>query len=154
MEAAGKWLEDALLVGLFVALTLLVVAQIVLRNIGSAGFLWGDGLVRVMVLWIALLGAVAASRDQKHIAIDLARRLLPPSFWRPLSIIAAAFTATVCGFLSYYSWIFVRDSRAFGDTLLGDWPAWLFQLILPVGFALMSYRYALDCLRRIAGVTR
>ena len=154
MEAAGKWLEDALLVGLFAALTLLAVAQIVLRNIGSAGFLWSDGLVRVLVLWIALLGAVAASRDRKHIAIDLARRLLPPSFRRTLSIVVAAFTATVCGFLSYYSWVFVSDSRGFGDTLLGDWPAWIIQLILPVGFALISYRYALECLRRIAGVTR
>lgn len=154
IEAAGRWLEDALLVALFAGLTLLAVLQIVLRNLGSAGFLWGDGLVRVSVLWIALLGAVAASRDQKHIAIDLARRLLPARFWRLVSIVVDAFTATVCGFLAYYSWAFVRDSRAYGDTLLGDWPAWLFQLILPVGFALISYRYALGCLRRVAGVTR
>ncbi|HEY7673183.1 MAG TPA: TRAP transporter small permease [Gammaproteobacteria bacterium] len=154
IESAGRWLEDALLVGLFGVLTLVSVMQILLRNLGFAGFVWGDGLVRIGVLWIALLGAVAASRDQKHIAIDLARRLLPERFWRPVAVVVDAFTATVCGFLAYYSWSFVRDSRAFGDTVLGDWPAWLFQLILPVGFALISYRYASGCLRRIAGVKR
>jgi TRAP-type C4-dicarboxylate transport system permease small subunit len=152
IEATGRWLEDALLVALFAGLTVLAVLQIVLRNLGYAGFLWGDGLVRVAVLWIALLGAVAASRDGKHIAIDLAGRLLPARLWHPLSVLVEAFTATVCGFLAYYSWVFVRDSRSFGDTLLGDWPAWIFQLILPVAFALIAYRYTLGCLRRIAGV--
>jgi TRAP-type C4-dicarboxylate transport system permease small subunit len=71
-----------------------------------------------------------------------------------LAIVVDAFTAAVCGVLAYYSWTFVRDSRAFGDTLLGDWPAWLFQLVLPVGFALIAYRYALGCLRRLVGVER
>jgi TRAP-type C4-dicarboxylate transport system permease small subunit len=151
IEAAGRWLEDTLLVGLFAGLTLVAVMQIVLRNLGLAGFVWADGLVRIGVLWIALLGAVAASRDQKHIAIDLARRLLPARFWRPISIVVNAFAATVCGFLAYYSWTFVRDSRVFGDTLFGDWPAWLFQLILPVAFALISYRYALSCVRGVTG---
>jgi TRAP-type C4-dicarboxylate transport system permease small subunit len=154
IEAAGRWLEDALLVALFAGLTLVAVLQILLRNFGFAGFVWADGLVRIGVLWIALLGAVAASRDRKHIAIDLASRLLPARFWHPLSIVVEAFTATVCGFLAYHSWIFVRDSRAFGDTLFGDWPAWLFQLILPLGFALISYRYALACLRGITGAKR
>jgi TRAP-type C4-dicarboxylate transport system permease small subunit len=154
IEAAGRWLEDAVLLALFAGLTLISVVQIGLRNLGLAGLVWGDGLVRVGVLWIALLGAVAASRDQRHIAIDLAHRLLPTRFWHALAVVVDAFTATVCGFLAYYSWIFVRDSRAFGDTLLGDWPAWLFQLVLPVGFALITYRYALSCLQRIAGVER
>jgi TRAP-type C4-dicarboxylate transport system permease small subunit len=154
MEAAGRWLEDALLVGLFAGLTVLSVAQIVLRNVWSSGLLWGDGLVRISVLWIALLGAVAASRDQKHIAIDLAHRLLPAGWKRPIMIAVDGFTVTVCGVLTYYSWDFVGESRAFGDTLLGDWPAWPFQIILPVGFGLIAYRYALRCLRRLVGVTR
>jgi TRAP-type C4-dicarboxylate transport system permease small subunit len=154
IEAAGRWLENALLVGLFAGLMLLAVAQIVLRNIGSSGLIWGDGLVRVAVLWLALLGAVAASRDQKHIAIGLAHRFLPER-WRRWSLaLVEAFTAVVCGYLTFHSWVFVRDSLEFGDVILGNWPAWLFQLILPVGFGLLAYRYALLCLRRVVGVLR
>ena len=33
------------------------------------------------------------------------------------------------------------DSYAFGDTLFGGWPAWIFQLILPIGFAAIAWRY-------------
>jgi TRAP-type C4-dicarboxylate transport system permease small subunit len=47
----------------------------------------------------------------------------------------------VCGLLAWFSLRFVRDSREFGDVLLGDLPAWWFQLILPVGFGLIAYRY-------------
>jgi TRAP-type C4-dicarboxylate transport system permease small subunit len=25
--------------------------------------------------------------------------------------------------------------------MLGEWPAWVLQLILPIGFALIAYRY-------------
>jgi TRAP-type C4-dicarboxylate transport system permease small subunit len=61
--------------------------------------------------------------------------------WVP-NAVSAAFTTLICGFLAWQSWRFVLDSRAFGDQLLGGWPAWIFQIILPVGFALIAYRYA------------
>jgi TRAP-type C4-dicarboxylate transport system permease small subunit len=150
-EAVGRWLENALLVGLFGGLMILAVTQIVLRNGLSMGLPWADGLIRVAVLWLAVLGAIAASRDQKHIAINLSQRLLPAGARRPALILVEAFTAIVCGWLAWYSWVFVRDSRTFGDLLFGDWPAWIFQAILPVGFALMAYRYGLRSLGRLVG---
>lgn len=151
-EAIGRWLENAMLVALFSGLMLLAVAQILLRNGLSIGLPWADGVIRVTVLWLAVIGAVAASRDEKHIAINLAQRVLPQGFRRPASMLVEAFTATVCAWLAWYSWVFVRDSRDFGDLLFGDWPAWIFQLVLPAGFALIGYRYALRSLSRIVGV--
>ena len=59
------------------------------------------------------------------------------------------FTAIVTGILAWYSAQFVLDSYEFGDRLLGTWPAWAFQLILPIGFALIAYRYTLRMLVRI-----
>jgi TRAP-type C4-dicarboxylate transport system permease small subunit len=56
----------------------LAFAQIVLRNGFDGGIVWADSLLRIMVLWIALIGAVVASRDQRHINIDLISRFLPP----------------------------------------------------------------------------
>ena len=50
--------------------------------------------------------------------------------------------------LAWYSYKFVADSFAAGDRILGgEFPAWSVQLILPVGFALIGYRYAVACLR-------
>ena len=153
-EALGRGLENGLLIGIFAGLMFVAVAQIALRNVWSSGLPWADGFVRIAVLWLAVLGAIAASRDRKHIAINLSQRLLPVVLQRPVLALTEAFTAGVCGCLAYYSWIFVRDSRAFGDVLLGDWPAWLFQAVLPVGFALVAYRHGLRLLGRVAGVVR
>ena len=33
-----------------------------------------------------------------------------------------------------------------GDVLLGGVPAWILQSVLPIGFALMAWRYALQAL--------
>jgi TRAP-type C4-dicarboxylate transport system permease small subunit len=153
-EAIGRWLENALLVTLFAGLMLLAVTQIAMRNVWSAGLPWADGMIRIGVLWIAILGAVAASRDGKHIAIDLAPRLLPARWVGRVLVIAEAFTAAVAATMAWYAWAFVHDSRTFGDVMLGGWPAWLFQAVLPIGFALIAYRYLLRAFGRIVGDTR
>jgi TRAP-type C4-dicarboxylate transport system permease small subunit len=45
-------------------------------------------------------------------------------------------------------------SREFGDQLLGGVPAWMLQLVLPIGFALIAYRYALFTLKELRRVLR
>jgi len=150
LEALGRTLEDALLVVGLASLVVLGSAQILLRNVFSIGLVWADGATRLIVLWVALIGAVAASRDNKHIAIDVVDRFLPPSLRRAAAFVRYLFTAAICAALARYSWVFVRDSREFGDTLLGDLPAWWFQIVMPVAFALIAYRYLL----RAAGALR
>ena len=38
--------------------------------------------------------------------------------------------------------------------MLGNVPAWLLQLVLPVGFALISWRYAVFALQGLLGTER
>lgn len=148
-EALGRSAETWFLVALFILLLLLASAQILLRNVFSSGLAWADGLVRISVLWLAVMGAVAASRDQKHISIDLINRALSGA-WRVAVVVGVRlFTAGVAAFFARQSWRFMQDSRLFEDVLLGGWPAWWFQLILPVGFGLIAYRYATAALRAI-----
>lgn len=154
LERAGalcRKLEDAVLVVGLAALILLASAQILLRNVFSVGLVWADGTLRLIVLWLALLGAMAASRENRHIAINLADRVLAPSLQRAAAALRNLFASVVCAALAWYAWVFVRDSREFDDRLLGDWPAWWFQIIMPVAFGVISYRYlsrAVASLRR------
>jgi len=149
----GRRLEDALLVIGVAALVVIASGQIVLRNVFSIGLVWADGALRLLVLWLALLGAMVASRENRHIAIDVTDRLLAPGLRRAVSVVRSLFTAGICAALAWYSWVFVRDSREFGDTLLGDLPAWWFQVIMPVAFALIAYRYVLRALAALRGRT-
>ena len=142
LERMARAFESGLIMLLLSALILLASSQIVLRNVFSTTLSWGDELVRLMVLWLALVGAVAASRDARQIRIDVLSRILPASLvWVPDGL-ASAVTTVVCGALAWESLRFVQDSRAFEDVLLGSQPAWLFQVILPVGFSIMAWRYA------------
>lgn len=142
-DRAGRLIENVLLVVGVVALIVLAAGQILLRNVFSVGIAWGDPLLRLLVLWLTLVGAVAAARDHKHIAIDAADRLLAPTLRRAVAAGRYLFTSAICAVLAWYSLAFVRESREFGDTLLGNWPAWWFQVVMPVAFALLAYRYLL-----------
>jgi TRAP-type C4-dicarboxylate transport system permease small subunit len=142
-ERVGQLIEGAALVSVLAAMVVLAGAQIVLRNFMNSGFAWGDEALRLMVLWVAMLGAVAASRENRHIAIDALSRVLPkaPKAWA--AVVVHAFTSAVSFTLAWYAWEFVAESREYHDLLLGDLPAWWFQSIIPIGFILIGYRYAI-----------
>ena len=142
----GRWAENAVLFFLLGGLILLSASQIALRNIFSTGLPWADPAVRMMVLWLALAGGIAAGRDRKQIAIDVVTRLLPQRARRIADTVACLFTSAITTAVAWHSLRFVRDSHAFGDTVFGTWPAWIFQIILPIGFAAIAYRYFLRAL--------
>lgn len=132
-------------------LILLGASQIVLRNFLSIGFAWGDGLMRLAVLWLGLLGALAASRDGRHITMGAVTRFLPQRLQIAAGVGADWFGAVISAALSWYAWQFVSDSREFGDTMLGDVPAWWLQVIMPVAFALIALQFLVQSVKRIRG---
>ena len=142
----GRWVENAVLFFLLSGLILLSASQIVLRNLFSMGLPWADPVIRLMVLWLGLAGGIAAGRDRKQIAIDVLTRVLPGPVRRAADCLACLFTAAVAGLFAWHSLRFVQDAYAFGDTLFGGLPAWVFQVILPIGFAAIAYRYLLRAL--------
>ena len=154
LDKAGRLGEDAVLVIILTALILLAASQIVMRNFFNFGFIWADEMLRMLVLWIAVAGAVAASRTDKHINIAILDRFLPEKIKLAVKIVIHIFTAGVCGVVTWYSVQFVQMSHEFGDVLMGSVPAWLPQLILPVGFGLICYRYSLFVIKEVYRLAR
>lgn len=153
-DRAGRFVENLALVVVLTAMILLAAAQIVLRNFLDSGFAWADEALRLMVLWVAMLGAVAASRQNRHVSIDALARVLPPTPRAWAAVVVRAFTSAVALVIAWYSLEFVLESREFEDQLLGGLPAWWFQSILPVSFLLIGYRYAIWFLRALRNVLR
>ena len=140
-ERVGRWLENALLATVLAAMILLAASQVILRGVFSSGLPWADQALRLMVLWAAMLGAIAASRDNVHLRIDLLSHFLP-SRWRTVAaVLVDLFAAGVAAVLAFYSWRFVEKSHEFGDQVFGNLPVWPFQSVLPIAFALIAYRY-------------
>ena len=145
----GRRIENGLLALLLTSMILLASAQIFLRNFLDSGITIGDELLRILVLWLAILGALAASRDQRHIAIDALTRHFSPKVGLLVALFVSVFVAIVCGFICRASFLLVKDAYTYQDTVLGGRPAWVFQVILPIGFGLMSWRYLTHAARRV-----
>lgn len=151
LEKVGDGLETALLVVLLSAMIGLAAWQIIGRNLFDTAFIIGDEVLRMMVLWLTLVGAMAASRADRHISIAVIDRWLKGRALDAARAVTHLFTAVVCGAVAWYSLAFVRLTHEFGDTMMGDVPAWLLQSILPVGFALMTWRHLVLTVRYVAG---
>jgi TRAP-type C4-dicarboxylate transport system permease small subunit len=151
IDRAFRTVETWLIVAILGGLIVLGGAQIVLRNFFSIGFAWSDGLIRLAVLWLGLLGALAASRDGRHITMGAMTRWLPRRLQVVAGVCADCFGLAVSAALAWVSWAFVSDSREFGDTLLGGVPAWWLQSIMPVAFALMAWQFLVQSVKRLRG---
>jgi TRAP-type C4-dicarboxylate transport system permease small subunit len=85
--------EDSLLVFILLSMIVLAFSQIVMRNLFGTGTIWLDPLLRIMVLWVGLLGALVATRQNKQIKIDILSRILPAGLKAASQIITRSFAA-------------------------------------------------------------
>ena len=141
--------ENALLLLAFLLMMLVAVAQIILRHTRYGGLLWADDFLRVEVLWLAMLGAVVASREQHHLGLDLAQRLLPVAWAQALRGVVAVAVAILSGVLSVATAEFVRADVDSGVYAFAQVPSWMAETILPLGFALIALHYGIHALRAV-----
>jgi len=138
-------IEEWVLTVLVIVLVVLSGTQIVMRNAFGGGFTWADPFLRTLVVWTAMLGALAAVREDKHIAVDVLQRFLPPRAQRAARVLTLLFAAAICGAMAWHSVGFVGidvGSPANGDGV--PWlPAWVLESILPFGFGMMALRFLL-----------
>lgn len=142
-----RWLhraEDALLGLLLLVLVALSSAQILRRTLFQDGWIGAESTARALVLWLALLGALAATRDARHVRIDIAEHWLPARLGGPIARLAAAIAASVCGVLGWYGWQLVLLEQEIGEQTFAGLPGWWVSLVIPFGFALMALRFALQ----------
>ena len=139
-EARLAALEGGLLVLLLAVMVSLAFAQVVLRQLGR-GLLWGETLLRHLVLWTGFLGAALAASEEKHFAWEAAHMRAAPALRPWMRLVSAAAGAAVCGLLASASWTYASDSRAAGEVLfaVGRWsvPAWIAWSGIPGGFLLI-----------------
>ena len=141
LDSAGRFVENVLLVALLAGMMLLSVGQIIAREVFETGLFWSGEIVRIMVLWLAMIGAVAACRENRHIRIDAISHLLSDKAVGAARLLVDTFAATVCAVIAWHAWRYLQLEIEFEETVLIDTPAWMAHAVVPVAFALMSYRF-------------
>ena len=141
LERVGSLVETVFLVALLSSMMLLAVGQIVLREIFSTGFVWADELIKLMVLWLAMVGSIAATRDNRHIRIDALSHILPKLAIEITRALVDFFAAVICGVIAWQTWRYLQVEIEYQDTVLVNVPAWIAHSVLPLAFLLISFRF-------------
>ena len=139
--------EQILLVVLLSSMIVIAFLQIVLRNLFSTGLAWGDPLVRNLVLWIGFIGAALATKEGKHINIDVVSRWMPPLGKGLIEFLTKLFSFFICGLLTSAALKFVKNEAQMGNVAFLGIPGWIPEIILPVVFGLMALRFGLRSLK-------
>ena len=133
--------EDHILVALFAALLLLSIGQILLRNAFAIAIPWVDPLVRHLVMWVGLWGALIATREDRHLKIEALQPVIPAAIAGPLQRLLHAFSALVCSLLCWQSLRFIEQEKSYATKAFQNVEAWMLQLVFPLVFSAMALRY-------------
>ena len=136
-------IEDGLLVFILSAMILLSIFQVLARNFFSEGVVWIDPMLRMLVLWVGLAGAVVATRTDNHIRIDVLLKYIPERFRAYVNRLIYLFTSAVCLLITWHAYRFVNSEYEYGSVAFASIPTWVTALILPVGFFFIAFRYLL-----------
>ncbi len=141
-EAIAR-VEQTLLVTFLGFMIILAFLQIVLRNFFFTGLDWGDSLLRNLVLWVGFVGATLATKEGKHINIDIISRWMPSLGKHIVTFFTHLFSFFICCALTYAALKFIKNEFEMGNRTFLNIPAWIPEMILPITFSLMTFRFGL-----------
>ncbi len=134
--------EDLAIAAVFLLMVTLPAAEIFLRKLFHFGISGSTVFVQHLVLFLGMLGGAIAARDDRLLSLSTAMYLKGP--WKSAArIFSSALAAALSALLSVASAQFVLSRKEAGETLAYGIPLWLLQLVLPIGFALISIRLVL-----------
>ena len=136
--------EEALVSLLLTAMILLACYQIGLRWFTSGGLPWIDPLLRYLVLWSGLLGAVLATARDNHIALDAIGYLLQRRLKLWVHLLTDSFCVIVSVFLFRATLLFIKSEIEYGGPGLFGLDTWLWFLIFPIAFGFILLHFSID----------
>lgn len=128
-------LEERVSACMLAAIVLLVFAAALMRTLGFP-IVWSVDIAQLLFIWVCLLGANQALRQDNHVGIDYFLRRLPVRI--QLAIDALSLTL-MAAFLAVLVWFGVELSLLNPERTLGatHWPYALVTLAVPFGSVLM-----------------
>lgn len=143
LKFIDRWIDTIsgwVLVALLGIMIVMAFGQVVLRNFFNSSIEWGDIFLRHLVLWVGYFGAVIATGQRRHLRIEFISKLSPPKFRKIFFVITNVFAAVITYLLMQASVSFVQLEMESDGALILNIPTWYFVVIIPIGYALISFR--------------
>ncbi len=135
-------LEEWLMASLLAFMTVLTFIQVVMRYVFNTGWVWSLEATTYSFAALVLIGMSYGVRTKTHIATDLLTRKLSEPLRRYVAIVAIVACIAYALLMLYGSVILVDRLMTLGNAAR-DIPApkWLLTATMPLGFALLTYRF-------------
>lgn len=156
-SACNKVLSQAENISIGIALlgaTFMITINVINRFLFHQAFAWSDELVRYLIIYVTFIGCASCVRKQDHIAIDVVQSFVKnQTVLCVLSIFVGIICVVFSGMITVYGVQLVAKVIRFPQLTAGlRIPQYIPYIMVPVGFALMTLRYAQDLVGKIIGV--
>ncbi len=126
--------------------------QVIFRFVLEMPLAWAVELMTFLMIWVAYLGASAATNERKHIIVSMFVDLLP----KPLRIGFTVFSQVLwfaCAIVMVYlGWGITMNYIDRGAvTLGGQYPYWCASIAIPLSMALMAIRVVVLIVHTLRG---
>lgn len=136
-------IEIVLLVGALSASVIFLVADIFLRVVANIALPWAAEATRYAIVWLVFIGGSRAALVGAHITIDALPEFLPSRAALAVTRIGLVVSSLSCAVLAWFSIGLVMKMMMFRQLSPSlEIPMWWIYLALPIGFALMTVRFA------------
>lgn len=134
--------EELLVAFLLAAMTLVTFAQVVARYVFNYSFVWAFELTTYLFAGMIFLGIAYGIRVGAHIGVDALINILPKKIAHVTTIFATVLCMIYSVIVFIGSWSYVATMKMIG-IYAQDLPIlqWIPRLVLPIGFALMFFRF-------------
>jgi len=144
-------IEKSLTIAMLFLMVALSFLQILLRNLFSSGIPTSDIMLRHLTLALAFLGASMATREGRHLKIDILPRVLPRTLKKISDVLVNLAALIVCIILARAGWNFAMLERLSDTPFILLIPLWFIKLIIPLGFLLVGFRFVLRTIQDLSG---
>lgn len=131
--------ENLVLVAAVLALIVLPLSEMVLRRFHT-GISGSISFVQKFTLIVGMIGGAIAAREDRLLSLSTLVSVLKGRWKDHAKLFAHSFAAVLCAFLCVASWQFVLSEKESGGIIAYNIPLWMFQTVMPIGFALITAR--------------
>ncbi len=133
--------ENSIIFVLVLFMIVLSFSQVVIRAIFCGVVTWADICLWHIVFWVGFIGASLATQQGRHITVDVITKFFSPT-WKAAADVLTSSVSFAFGIVFIVSSIdFVKSEYQAHDIAFLGIPFWVIQLIIPIGFGLISLRF-------------
>ena len=145
MPKLGKLWGWAAGLPLFV-LVLITIAAVFMRYVVGQPLQWTEEVSGLLMIWIIMIGGVAAEREDNHLTIPLLPDALPRRVGLTMNIVVSIFSIVILAYMARLAWQLADKAQYKLTQILGVSWFWI-DIAVTVGCTLMAFYTALRVLR-------